>query len=410
MEPPIQLTKRIKHAIQLARDEHPIAYMQTMQAGKRLTPKHLHILRVDGGLNYKITQEYAKHGEDTRLAVERGDQVLTMSTKAYWKLHKSLNVHESFSLGQELRMSKVWAHSDDRESTRCRIICQHGRVAPLSETFHFKDSMPSLKSMCMTCNCTFPFRECVVCNCFAQCFCSEECKQKNAPAHASACVEEKQHAERLVRTAMKTGLGNYPFHIVLVNDQVEALPIEVAIELPLLPSTLLEGLSLSVGKVAVLNAVLVHSVIRDFERQAAIAESMAGLLIEEEDTKKQKAKPARHKKKKNGREPPTLQPQRVAVVQCEAASAAESVVEVKTECGSPRTSTPPNVLLCPITHELMTDPVITACGFTFEREAIENWFCRSNTNPMTGSEVEHTRLIANINLRIMCQMYTGDHV
>jgi hypothetical protein len=36
---------------------------------------------------------------------------------------------------------------------------------------------------------------------------------------------------------------------------------------------------------------------------------------------------------------------------------------------------PPSELVCPITHELMTeDPVLAADGVTYERSAIENWF------------------------------------
>jgi hypothetical protein len=34
----------------------------------------------------------------------------------------------------------------------------------------------------------------------------------------------------------------------------------------------------------------------------------------------------------------------------------------------------PDELMCPVTHEILVDPVIAADGFTYEREAIERWF------------------------------------
>ena len=36
----------------------------------------------------------------------------------------------------------------------------------------------------------------------------------------------------------------------------------------------------------------------------------------------------------------------------------------------------PSDFLCPISHELMVDPVSPLCGHTFERKAIEQWFLR----------------------------------
>ncbi|KAK9828804.1 hypothetical protein WJX72_002158 [[Myrmecia] bisecta] len=43
---------------------------------------------------------------------------------------------------------------------------------------------------------------------------------------------------------------------------------------------------------------------------------------------------------------------------------------------------------CPITHEVMTDPVIAADGYTYERSAIEEWFETHDTLPMTNEVVE----------------------
>ena len=50
-------------------------------------------------------------------------------------------------------------------------------------------------------------------------------------------------------------------------------------------------------------------------------------------------------------------------------------------------------LTCPITKELMQDPVHTTDGHVFERHAIEDWFKRSNTtSPMTGEPLFYSLL------------------
>ena len=38
--------------------------------------------------------------------------------------------------------------------------------------------------------------------------------------------------------------------------------------------------------------------------------------------------------------------------------------------------------LCPITRELMTDPVIDRDGNSYERSAIENWVRQHGTSPI----------------------------
>ena len=59
----------------------------------------------------------------------------------------------------------------------------------------------------------------------------------------------------------------------------------------------------------------------------------------------------------------------------------------------------PNSFLCPITSNLMVDPVVAADGHTYEREAIEEWLRRGhNTSPLTNLRMER-RLVANHALR-----------
>jgi chromosome segregation ATPase len=62
----------------------------------------------------------------------------------------------------------------------------------------------------------------------------------------------------------------------------------------------------------------------------------------------------------------------------------------------------PEEFLCPITHELMIDPVLTLDGQTYEREAISNWFQRRTTSvssPITGAILSSNLLIPNYALR-----------
>lgn len=48
----------------------------------------------------------------------------------------------------------------------------------------------------------------------------------------------------------------------------------------------------------------------------------------------------------------------------------------------------PLSFLCPITSELMKDPVIVIeSRMVYERAAIESWFSKSSTDPMTNTEL-----------------------
>ena len=55
----------------------------------------------------------------------------------------------------------------------------------------------------------------------------------------------------------------------------------------------------------------------------------------------------------------------------------------------------PDDYICPITTEIMTDPVITADGFTYERAAITEWLRTKDTSPKTGATLESKALIPN---------------
>ena len=61
----------------------------------------------------------------------------------------------------------------------------------------------------------------------------------------------------------------------------------------------------------------------------------------------------------------------------------------------------PDDYVCPITSEIMTDPVSTLDGFTYERAAITEWLRTKDTSPKTGATLESKTLIPNHLVRSM---------
>ncbi|GMJ08536.1 hypothetical protein like AT5G01830 [Hibiscus trionum] len=68
--------------------------------------------------------------------------------------------------------------------------------------------------------------------------------------------------------------------------------------------------------------------------------------------------------------------------------------------------TVPMDLRCPVSLELMRDPVVVASGQTYDRESINKWFeSGHNTCPKTGQTLAHTNLIPNHTLRNLIAMW-----
>merc|ERR1711964_459007 len=64
----------------------------------------------------------------------------------------------------------------------------------------------------------------------------------------------------------------------------------------------------------------------------------------------------------------------------------------------------PNEFQCPISLEVMIDPVVIVSGHTYEREAIEKWFDEGHrTCPKSHVWVENTTTVPNLTLRTMIQ-------
>ena len=73
---------------------------------------------------------------------------------------------------------------------------------------------------------------------------------------------------------------------------------------------------------------------------------------------------------------------------------------------NPQMSQPPEEFLCPITFELMTDPVISNEGISYERAAIENWLRVGNSRcPVTRQPLQRRDLRPNRALRNLIEAW-----
>ncbi|KAG7222332.1 hypothetical protein INR49_026758 [Caranx melampygus] len=83
------------------------------------------------------------------------------------------------------------------------------------------------------------------------------------------------------------------------------------------------------------------------------------------------------------------------------------VEELRSELAS---SGVPDEFLCPITRELMREPVIAADGYSYEREAIESWINTKNrSSPMTNLPLLTTLLTPNHTLKMAISRWKTTH-
>ena len=64
----------------------------------------------------------------------------------------------------------------------------------------------------------------------------------------------------------------------------------------------------------------------------------------------------------------------------------------------------PESFYCPISHDIMVDPVIVATGHTYDRPCIERWLMQNRTCPVTGLRLPHLELTPNFALRNAMQV------
>ncbi len=64
---------------------------------------------------------------------------------------------------------------------------------------------------------------------------------------------------------------------------------------------------------------------------------------------------------------------------------------------------------CPITTELMKDPVSAEDGHTYERAAITEWLTNKDTSPVTGVKFTSKNLTPNYALKHLIELYKREH-
>ena len=58
----------------------------------------------------------------------------------------------------------------------------------------------------------------------------------------------------------------------------------------------------------------------------------------------------------------------------------------------------PNEFFCPISKEIMNDPVVNEKGFSYERTHIADHYKKNRTDPKTGDELTTIDFYTNFNL------------
>ncbi|GAV63018.1 U-box domain-containing protein [Cephalotus follicularis] len=70
----------------------------------------------------------------------------------------------------------------------------------------------------------------------------------------------------------------------------------------------------------------------------------------------------------------------------------------------------PEDFRCPISLELMTDPVTVSTGHTYDRSSIQKWLKAGNNScPKTGERLQNTELVPNTILRKLIQHFCADN-
>ena len=69
---------------------------------------------------------------------------------------------------------------------------------------------------------------------------------------------------------------------------------------------------------------------------------------------------------------------------------------------------PPSPLYCSLTRKVMTDPVVAADGFSYERAEMESYLKHYSVSPVTGRPLAFTRLFPNNQLRNVIQAWHRD--
>ena len=413
---------RLKSELRRVRLCEPEAYKLALIARQSIQPDTFKQAQNVGVAHFGCTIMYERQTAFSANLLGTDSCMLIISTNEFWELQRTTPFDTPTAIPNS--SERVWTTNDIPDLL---LVWEDGNetvrqiAAPLSDALGFEGAINrAVDAVCSTCGERSSWHTSVFCHlCQATVWCSERCKERDT-AHGPECAEETECAERIL--GYSQAKPYYPFVLGLGGFPYDAIPIECAIELPLIPSMLLGGLTPRDGRTLVQNNILVRRLYEvDLEEQIRRAEASAAAnaaqLIEEEESVRDRRE--RRRLKRKGRK-------KVAVFESVAPMAPPSAAttsddENRISSGTVAIPTPPSTddsvivalehdepsaeLICPITQSIMSDPVVIASGHTYERQAIEAWFSRSSTNPLTGATVPHTHLIPNITVRALCREY-----
>jgi len=69
----------------------------------------------------------------------------------------------------------------------------------------------------------------------------------------------------------------------------------------------------------------------------------------------------------------------------------------------------PDEFVCPITCEIIREPVVALDGFVYEKDAIESWFTQSNRSPTTNEPLDSIAVVPCHTLRCLIQDFVNAH-
>jgi len=70
----------------------------------------------------------------------------------------------------------------------------------------------------------------------------------------------------------------------------------------------------------------------------------------------------------------------------------------------------PDEFLCPISYDMMEDPVRAQDGFVYDRKSIERWFVSSNRSPMTNLPLVSQALLPDTDLQRAIKAFRAKHM
>ena len=86
-----------------------------------------------------------------------------------------------------------------------------------------------------------------------------------------------------------------------------------------------------------------------------------------------------------------------------------SSVQISTTAARNQDDDPKELYCCPISGEIMEDPVITPSGITYDRKSIERWLLNKGVDPISKRPLRRDQLIPNRALKDSILEYKKKH-